>query len=61
MESVVHVSNIRPGSVPDRSIYWFKGILVMLAEELVHDDGYKGAIAKVIELDRCQVPRRLMR
>jgi hypothetical protein len=47
--SGVHVSNIRPGSAPDSSIYWFKGILVMLAEELVHDDGYKGAIVKVIE------------
>jgi hypothetical protein len=47
--SGVHVSNILPGSAPDRSIYWFKGILIMLADELVRDDGHKGAIAKVIE------------
>jgi hypothetical protein len=47
-----HFSNVAPGSAPDKSIYRFKGFLIVLADGLFDEVGFKGEIATVPEMGR---------
>ena len=50
--SGMHLPNEMPGSAPDGSFYWFKGVLILLAEGLGSEDRLKAAIATVTEIGR---------
>ena len=50
--SGMHFQNVLPGSAPETSIYWFKGVLVLLVDSLVDDNGIKSAIGTATEFGR---------
>jgi hypothetical protein len=50
--SGMHYQNILPGSAPETSIYWFKGVLILLVDIFVDDNGIKAAIGTATELGR---------
>jgi hypothetical protein len=50
--SGMHAVDVLPGSAPDRSIYWFSGALIVVADDLGDDNALKAAIATVTECGR---------
>ncbi|ERF73161.1 hypothetical protein EPUS_03002 [Endocarpon pusillum Z07020] len=48
--SGMHALNTLPGSAPASTTYWFKGVLVVLVDASVAEDGIKAAIAAATDL-----------
>jgi hypothetical protein len=48
--SGIHLPNVLPESAPDSSVYWFKGVLVILADRLDNENRLKAAIATATEV-----------
>ena len=48
--SGMHALNALPGSAPTSTTYWFKGILVVLVDASVAEDGIKASIAAATDL-----------
>ena len=55
--SGMHFPNTLPGSAPDSSIYWFKGVLILLVDDLSDEDGLKAAIATASESGQGSGPK----
>lgn len=50
--SGMHRMNALPGSAPDSSIYWFKGVVILLIDSQIDGDGLKAAIARLTEFGK---------
>jgi hypothetical protein len=50
--SGMHAQNVLSGSALEKSIYWFKGVLALLVDSFVNDNGFKAAIVTATELGR---------
>ena len=51
-----HLQGVEPGSAPKETCYWFKGVLVLLETDLLHEGNVKSAINRVVSFGRSTKP-----
>jgi hypothetical protein len=48
--SGAHFKDVLPGSAPQSAVYWFKGVLIMIADGMSEEDGLRAATGQIIKV-----------
>ena len=51
-----HLQGVEPGSAPEETCYWFRGVLVLLETGILHEDSVKNAITRAVYFGRSTQP-----
>ena len=51
-----HLRGVEPGSAPKETCYWFRGVLVLLETDILHEGSVKSAINRAVSFGRSTKP-----